>query len=92
MPIPEESEESQEEAKVREIKDDEDLILEAYACGNTVQPKKITLNLDSDRSKIIKDLCVGGGHGKKVPKYFDIVDFDEHFTDVSLDWTNPMFN
>ena len=41
---------------------------------------------------MIKDLCGEGSLGKKVPKYFDIVDFDEHFADITLDWTNPKFN
>ena len=85
-------EEEAEEAKVKEIRDDDELIYEAYAAGSTPRPMKIKIEVEGDRTKIVKELCAGGNLGAKVPKYFDIVDFDEHFADITLDWTNPQFN
>ena len=85
-------EQESEESKVREILEQTGFIVEAFACGSTTKPKKLQLSFDADVKTTIKELCVGGSLGKKVPKYFDIVDFDEHFVDISLDWTNPQFN
>ena len=82
-------EEEAEEAKVKEIRDDDVLTYEAFAAGSTPRPNKIKIEVEGDRTKIVKDLCTGGSLGAKMPKYFDIVDFDEHFADITLDWTNP---
>ena len=90
MPLPEEDE--GEEQKVKEIKDDDSLIIEAYACGSTVAAKKIALTLEEDRLKTVQSLCKGGQLGAKMPKYFDVVDFDDHFADVTMDWTNQAFD
>ena len=89
VPMPEQE---SEETKVREIRDEEEFVVEAFACGSTTKPKKLQLSFDADIKQTIKDLCTGSSIGQKVPKYFDIVDFDEHFVDISLDWTNPQFN
>ena len=81
-----------EETKVREIKDGEEdeetlLVVKAFAIAATNKDKKITLNNGRDPESICSELSQD-----KQKQYMDIVDFDEHFNDVSLDWTNPEFD
>ena len=60
--------------------------LYAYACNSATQSKKITLQTSKNPDSVISELA-----GNPQRQYLDIVDFDDHFADVSLDWTNPDF-
>ena len=78
---------------MREIKENEDeeesLVVKAFAVSssNDSKNKAITLNTQEDPEGICVELSQD-----KDKLYMEIIDFDEHFNDVSLDWTNPQFD
>ena len=79
---------------MREVKDgeeDEDsiLIVKAYAVGTSTESKLKPVSLETKEEP--KDICVELAR-EKSKQYLEVVDFDEHFNDVSLDWTNLQFN
>ena len=81
-----------EDDKVREIKNGEEdeenaIVVQAFAVRGGNMEKKITINCKSDP----ESMCIEISKDKK-KQYLEIVDFDEHFNDVALDWTNPDFD
>ena len=95
--MPQDDIQEEEEAKVREVLDEdqeeENFILSVFACGSTIQPKKLAMELKADKDQLVKELCEqGSSFGPSLARYADLVDFDEHFADVTLDWTNQVFN
>ena len=76
---------------MREItaEDEENLrtiVLNAHAVQSTQTRKEIKLSTSSDPEKAVADLTSNAAR-----PYLDIVDFDDHFADISKDWTNPEF-
>ena len=80
-----------ESEKVRELNSDDDstdiLSMNAYSCQGITFTKKIKLSPQSDIEETINKLA-----SSSTKEYMEIVDFDEHLVDISLDWTNPQFN
>ena len=47
----------------------------------TSNVKKADIKLEKETAEVLKHLA-------QDKKYLSVVDFDEHFNDVTLDWTN----
>ena len=78
---------SQGDEKVKEIHSDDEndlLLTGAFSCQGQTHTRKIKFRCDRDvESEVLKqtkDEDLG---------YMEIVDFDDHLADISLDWTNP---
>ena len=89
----EQADEEEEEQKIRELKDgeeDEESLLVVKTFAVTASGKSHSVPFDS--VDIDPDsMCIDMTQDKN-KQYMEIVDFDEHFNDVSLDWTNPTFD
>ena len=87
------AEEEEEETKVSEIKDGEDespiqgdLTIDAFAVGGFgAGMKKLTMSMENSVENHLHYLITAR-------KYAKIIDFDDHFHDISLDWRNEEFN
>ena len=80
-----------EEPKTREITNDEaeslqSVILGAFSCQSVQQAKKIALNTSVKPDVSMREMVSNPSR-----QYLEVVDFDEHFDNVALDWTNPDF-
>ncbi len=62
------------------------IILNAHAVQGTQMRKQIKLSTSSDPEKTLAELSSNAAR-----PYLEIVDFDDHFADISKDWTNPEF-
>ena len=62
------------------------MIVKAYAVGTSAESKlkAIPVETKEDPEDIMIELTKD-----KHKQYLEVIDFDEHFNDVSLDWTNP---
>ena len=78
---------------MREIKEGEDeeetLVVKAFAVSSSNDSKNKAITLNTQESP--ESICVELSQDKD-KLYMEIIDFDEHFNDVSLDWTNPQFD
>ena len=65
------------------------MVVKAYAVGTSAESKlkAVPVETKEDPEDIMIELTKD-----KHKQYLEVVDFDEHFNDVSLDWTNPQFN
>ena len=86
-----ESRSTENEPQVREITAEEEeamhqVVMNAFACQSVQQTKKMTLQTSVDPASTIQEMV-----GNPQRQYLEVVDFDEHFDDISLDWTNPDF-
>ena len=86
----ESNEDEDEDQKVREIKDGEEdeentFVVQAFAVRGGTHSSKITLDTKDDPEVMNIELA-------KSKQYMEVVDFDDHFNDVALDWTNPDFD
>ena len=84
--------EEEEETKVSEVKEEEesdmqgDLQLAAFAVGGFgAGIKKLTMTMENSVENHLHYLITAR-------KYAKIIDFDDHFHDISLDWRNEEFN
>ena len=80
-----------EEPKTREITNDEaeslqSVILSAFSCQSVQQAKKIALNTSVKPDVSMREMVSNPSR-----QYLEVIDFDEHFDNVALDWTNPDF-
>uniref|UniRef100_A0A7S3HWZ1 MPN domain-containing protein n=2 Tax=Favella ehrenbergii TaxID=182087 RepID=A0A7S3HWZ1_9SPIT len=80
-----------EEPKTREISAEEaeslqTVILSAYSCQSVTQAKKIGMQTSVKPEIAMREMVSNPSR-----HYLEVVDFDEHFDNVSLDWTNPDF-
>ena len=91
MKVPPSLEAEGEEPKTREITNDEaeslqSVILSAFSCQSVQQTKKIALH-----TSVKPDISMREMVSNPSRQYLEVVDFDEHFDNVALDWTNPDF-
>ena len=78
-------------SRTREVTEEEaesmqSVVLQAYAVQGTTMSKKIALSTGRDPDSVVTEMI-----SSPARPYLDIVDFDDHFADVSKDWTNPEF-
>ena len=82
-----ETEEQTREVTAEEAENMQGIVLKAFAVQHSTGQKGISLHSSKDAASVISELT-----GNPQRQYMDIVDFDDHLEDVSLDWTNPDFD
>ena len=91
VPPSKEAEGEDDEPKTREVTEDEaenmaSVILNAYACQGVQHAKKVALQTSLEPQASMREMVSNPARA-----YLEIVDFDDHFENVALDWTNPDF-
>ena len=61
--------------------------LYGYACTSASSSKKVQLHTSKDPCIVVQELV---NNAERL--YLKIVDLDDHFADVALDFTNPEFD
>ena len=74
------------EIKEGEEDEEEQLVVKAFAVSSSNESKNKPIKLITQQEP--ERICVELSQDKD-KQYMEIIDFDEHFNDVSLDWTNP---
>ena len=77
------------EIKEGEEDEEESLVVKAFAVCSSNDSKNKTISLSTQEDP--ESICIELSQDKD-KQYMEIIDFDEHFNDISLDWTNPQFD